>query len=119
MSSQCESAPQRNRFRNCKRLRPTQCFHLPRLGDPAAAGGGIAVLLCGCTPLVIQSQAAVRTGKGVASSRGAERMDEDDPVTRWIEGLKAGDEAAVADLWNRYFDRLVHLARQKLGTTAR
>ena len=46
-------------------------------------------------------------------------MDEDDPVTRWIEGLKAGDEAAVADLWNRYFDRLVHLARQKLGTTAR
>ena len=46
-------------------------------------------------------------------------MDEDDPVTRWIEGLKAGDEAVVADLWNRYFDRLVHLARQKLGTAAR
>ncbi|MHB0958658.1 MAG: ECF-type sigma factor [Pirellulaceae bacterium] len=46
-------------------------------------------------------------------------MDEDDPVTRWIEGLKVGDEAAMTDLWNRYFDRLVHLARQKLGTTAR
>jgi DNA-directed RNA polymerase specialized sigma24 family protein len=46
-------------------------------------------------------------------------MDEDDPVTRWIEGLKAGDEAAVADLWNRYFERLVRLARQKLGTTPR
>ncbi len=46
-------------------------------------------------------------------------MDEDDPVTRWISGLKAGDEAAVAEIWNRYFDRLVHLARQKLGTSPR
>ncbi len=46
-------------------------------------------------------------------------MDEDDPVTRWIAGLKAGDEAAVADLWNRYFERLVRLARQKLGDTPR
>lgn len=45
-------------------------------------------------------------------------MDED-PVTQWIEGLKAGDEAAVADLWDRYFDRLVHLARQRLGSTPR
>ncbi len=44
---------------------------------------------------------------------------EDDPVTQWIDGLKAGDDAAVADLWNRYFDRLVHLARQRLGTTPR
>ena len=44
---------------------------------------------------------------------------DDDPVTLWIEGLKAGDEAAVADLWNRYFDRLVQLARQRLGSTPR
>ena len=44
---------------------------------------------------------------------------DDDPVTLWIEGLKAGDDAAVADLWNRYFDRLVQLARQRLGTTPR
>ena len=44
---------------------------------------------------------------------------DDDPVTQWIEGLKAGDEDAVADLWNRYFDRLVQLARQRLGTTPR
>lgn len=44
---------------------------------------------------------------------------EDDPITQWIEGLKAGDEAAVADLWNRYFDQLVRLARQRLGTTPR
>jgi DNA-directed RNA polymerase specialized sigma24 family protein len=44
---------------------------------------------------------------------------DDDPVTRWIEGLKAGDEQAVADLWNRYFDRLVHLARQRLAGSPR
>lgn len=44
---------------------------------------------------------------------------DDDPVTQWIEGLKAGDDAAVTDLWNRYFDRLVQLARQRLGTTPR
>ena len=46
-------------------------------------------------------------------------MHNEDPVTRWIEGLKAGDEAAIGELWNRYFDRLVFLARQKLGTAQR
>ncbi len=45
-------------------------------------------------------------------------MDED-PITQWIDGLKAGDDAAVAGLWGRYFDRLVVLARQRLGTTPR
>ncbi len=45
-------------------------------------------------------------------------MDED-PITQWIDGLKAGDEAAVAELWDRYFNRLVVLARQRLGTTPR
>jgi len=44
---------------------------------------------------------------------------DDDPITRWIDGLKAGDEVAVAELWDRYFERLVHLARQRLGTTPR
>ena len=44
---------------------------------------------------------------------------DDDPVTLWIEGLKQGDEQAVADIWNRYFERLVQLARQKLGSTPR
>jgi RNA polymerase sigma factor (sigma-70 family) len=44
---------------------------------------------------------------------------DDDPVTQWIEGLKAGDEVAVAELWNRYFDRLVQLARQRLRSTPR
>ncbi len=46
-------------------------------------------------------------------------MDEDDPVTQWIEGLRAGDEAAVAALWDRYFGQLVRLARQRLADTPR
>jgi RNA polymerase sigma factor (sigma-70 family) len=38
-------------------------------------------------------------------------------VTRWIEQLKTGDAVAVQKLWERYFRRLVGLARQKLRGT--
>ena len=43
----------------------------------------------------------------------------DDSVSQWIDGLKAGDEAAAARLWQRYFRRLVGLARKKLGDSPR
>jgi RNA polymerase sigma factor (sigma-70 family) len=39
-------------------------------------------------------------------------------VTIWIDGLKAGRDDAVAALWQRYFTRLVRLARQQLGRMA-
>jgi DNA-directed RNA polymerase specialized sigma24 family protein len=35
-------------------------------------------------------------------------------VTRWIFDLQAGDQAAAQALWERYFARLVRLARAKL-----
>jgi DNA-directed RNA polymerase specialized sigma24 family protein len=35
-------------------------------------------------------------------------------VTRWVGDLKSGDQAAAAALWERYFDRLVRLARKRL-----
>ena len=35
-------------------------------------------------------------------------------VTRWIGALRAGDHAAAQQLWERYFRRLVGLARKKL-----
>jgi DNA-directed RNA polymerase specialized sigma24 family protein len=42
-------------------------------------------------------------------------MAGDTSVTHWIEQLKSGDEAAAQqELWNRYFERLVGLARKKL-----
>jgi hypothetical protein len=40
-------------------------------------------------------------------------------VTRWLEQLKAGEQAAVQQLWTRYYARLVRLAREKLGAAPR
>lgn len=40
-------------------------------------------------------------------------------VSRWIGELQAGDGAAVQPLWERYFARLVRLARAKLRATRR
>src|SRR4051794_39017001 len=40
-------------------------------------------------------------------------------VTRWIGDLRSGGDAAAQRLWERYFDRLVHLARNKLRALPR
>jgi len=40
-------------------------------------------------------------------------------VTEWLVDLKAGDREAAEKLWQRYFSRLVHLARNRLGGIAR
>jgi DNA-directed RNA polymerase specialized sigma24 family protein len=40
-------------------------------------------------------------------------------VTCWIHRLKAGDQAAVQMLWERYYRRLVGLARARLRDTPR
>jgi DNA-directed RNA polymerase specialized sigma24 family protein len=37
-----------------------------------------------------------------------------EPVTTWVEQLRAGSRAAAQPLWERYFRRLVGLARKKL-----
>jgi RNA polymerase sigma factor (sigma-70 family) len=46
-------------------------------------------------------------------------MDTDGSVTQCIAGLKAGESAAIEQLWQEYFQRLVGLARAKLGPQAR
>jgi RNA polymerase sigma factor (sigma-70 family) len=46
-------------------------------------------------------------------------MDSTGSVTHWISALKAGDTAAAQKLWERYFRRLVGLARKRLQTTRR
>lgn len=38
-----------------------------------------------------------------------------DSITRWIDGLKAGDEEAARKLWDRYVQRLIAAARKRLG----
>jgi RNA polymerase sigma factor (sigma-70 family) len=40
-------------------------------------------------------------------------------VTHWIDRLKAGDSLAAQKLWERYFPRIVSLARQHLRSLAR
>ena len=46
-------------------------------------------------------------------------MSPEGSVSRLLEGFKAGDDAAVRSLWERYCDRLVRLARHKLRHTGR
>src|SRR5258708_27868914 len=40
-------------------------------------------------------------------------------VTRWVGQLQAGDQGAARHLYERYFQRLVGLARKKLRDTPR
>ena len=40
-------------------------------------------------------------------------------VTRWLQLLQVGNRAAVQQLWERYFPRLVGLARKKLHDSPR
>ena len=42
-----------------------------------------------------------------------------DSVSNWVEGIKAGESQAQAELWRRYCDRLVRLARKKLRLSSR
>jgi DNA-directed RNA polymerase specialized sigma24 family protein len=46
-------------------------------------------------------------------------MRPDASVTQWIDRLKAGEPDAAQKLWERYFRRLVGLARKKLRTAPR
>lgn len=46
-------------------------------------------------------------------------MTHDDSVTEWIGQYKQGDRAAVQRLWERYYGRLVAMARAKLGSNRR
>jgi len=45
-------------------------------------------------------------------------MASEGSVTRWLDPLREGDQAAVRQLWDRYFPRLVGLARQRLRAAA-
>jgi DNA-directed RNA polymerase specialized sigma24 family protein len=45
--------------------------------------------------------------------------DGDGSVTRWFDGLRAGEPEAARRLWGRYFDDLVRLARARLRDAPR
>lgn len=46
-------------------------------------------------------------------------MESEGSITQWLEQLKNGQEDAVQPIWERYYRRLVGLARQKLQDTPR
>lgn len=46
-------------------------------------------------------------------------MSPEGSVTRWLVQLQAGDPVAAEQLWQRYFQRLVGLARQRLRNAPR
>lgn len=46
-------------------------------------------------------------------------MSSEGSVTRWLGQLQAGEPAAAQELWQRYFQRLVGMARKKLRGSPR
>ena len=46
-------------------------------------------------------------------------MSVDDDVTAWIDGLRRRDTVATQHLWERYYQRLVNLAAQRLPPNLR
>lgn len=48
-------------------------------------------------------------------------MDELDrgSVSVWIDQLKAGENEAAREIWERYFDKLLNVARRRLGSIPR
>jgi DNA-directed RNA polymerase specialized sigma24 family protein len=46
-------------------------------------------------------------------------VSNDGSVTRWLDGLKAGDDADIHRLWDRYFRQLVAVAGRRLPGHAR
>jgi DNA-directed RNA polymerase specialized sigma24 family protein len=46
-------------------------------------------------------------------------MANDESVSHWLQGLKAGDGNNIGQLWDRYFQRLVRLAGSRLPGHAR
>ena len=39
----------------------------------------------------------------------------DDDVTHWISQLAQGDGLAIQDVWGRYYEKLVLIARKRIG----
>lgn len=47
------------------------------------------------------------------------QMSSNGSISRWIDGLKAGEAEAAQRLWERYVVQLVRLARRRLGSASR
>lgn len=45
-------------------------------------------------------------------------QDAEQSVTGWLHALREGDDDAAKELWNRYFRRIVRLAKHQLPPDA-
>src|SRR5215213_1038848 len=45
--------------------------------------------------------------------------DSTDSISEWLGRLKAGELEAAQDLWNRYSEELLRIAKQRLGMSPR
>jgi len=50
----------------------------------------------------------------IEPNRGVDGVSADGSITHWITGLKSGDAESAQHVWERYFARLVRMARDKL-----
>jgi DNA-directed RNA polymerase specialized sigma24 family protein len=50
---------------------------------------------------------------------GVHHVPDDASVSHWLDGLRAGDDDDIQRLWDRYFQKLVELARGKLPSRNR
>jgi DNA-directed RNA polymerase specialized sigma24 family protein len=61
-----------------------------------------------------EARATIKLNKSADRKRRRSRMSSIGSVSRYIERLKTGDQAAAGELCERYFDRLARQARRKL-----
>lgn len=45
--------------------------------------------------------------------------DENEPISQWLSRLQEGDERAAEVIWGEYFEKIVRLARRRLGELPR
>jgi len=62
------------------------------------------------------SQVETTMGSSAESDTGSAELGS---ITRWITGIREGGSTAANELWNRYYRRLVGLARKKLRDSPR
>jgi RNA polymerase sigma factor (sigma-70 family) len=68
--------------------------------------------LARCAPIVVtMSRSPLLRG---AAPQLISTMDSNCSISQWLGGLKDGDRAAIDQLWQRYAQRLVELARQAM-----
>lgn len=46
-------------------------------------------------------------------------MSSEESITNWLQAFQTGDREPIRQLWNRYFHRMMGLARQSLGNSPR